>query len=111
MSGPWYLVCLLAGILCMLLLDRRFRLFFWRAPAAAVLVTLAGTGLLLLADAAGIASGVFLRGPATIASGVVLAPGLPLEEPVFLLFLVLCVMVTYTGSVRVLAAWRGRRGR
>ncbi|ALJ18447.1 lycopene cyclase domain-containing protein [Microbacterium sp. No. 7] len=111
MSGLVYLGCLLVGIGCMLLIDRRFGLFFWRSPAAAALVTAAGVTFLLLWDAAGIAAGIFLRGQAQIASGIVLAPELPLEEPVFLVFLVLCTMVLYTGSARLLEARRERGGR
>ncbi|WP_449282991.1 lycopene cyclase domain-containing protein [Leucobacter sp.] len=106
-----YPASLLAGIGCMLLLDWRFRLFFWRDAAAAALVTLAGTAFLLLWDAAGIASGIFLHGPGAIASGVLLAPEMPLEEPVFLVFLVLCTMVLYTGSERLLGRWARRRKR
>lgn len=102
-----YLASLLAGIACMLLLDWRFKLFFWKNAAAATLVTIAGTAFLLLWDAAGIAAGIFLRGDGAIASGIVLAPELPLEEPVFLVFLVLCTMVLYTGAARIL----GRRHR
>lgn len=109
MTGFIYLGCLLLSIGGMLLIDRRFRLFFWRDAAAATLVTLAGTAFLLLWDAAGIASGIFLRGAAPIASGIVLAPELPLEEPVFLVFLVLCTMVLYTGAVRLLQSRRARR--
>lgn len=109
MSGLLYLGCLLLSIGGMLLLDWRFRLFFWRDAAAAALVTLAGTAFLLLWDAAGIASGIFLRGATPIASGIVLAPELPLEEPVFLVFLVLCTMVLYTGAARMLQARRARR--
>lgn len=104
-----YLACLLAGIGCMLLIDYRFRLFFWRDAAAATLVTLAGTAFLLLWDAAGIAAGIFLRGGSGIASGVVLAPELPLEEPVFLVFLVFCTMVLYTGAARLIAHRAERR--
>ena len=104
-----YLACLLIGIACMLLIDRRFRLIFWRDAAAAALVTLAGTGFLLLWDAAGIAAGIFLRGGSEIASGIVLAPELPLEEPVFLVFLVLCTMVLYTGAARLIARRAERR--
>ncbi len=111
MTAPWYLVALLVGIGCMLLLDFRFRLFFWRASAAASLVTLAGVGFLLLWDAAGIASGIFLRGESAVASGIVLAPELPLEEPVFLVFLVLCTMVLYTGAARMLEARGKPRGK
>lgn len=107
--GFAYLGALLAGIGCMLLLDRRFRLFFWRDAAAAALVTAAGVVFLLLWDAAGIAAGVFLHGDAVVATGIMLAPEMPLEEPVFLVFLVLCTMVLYTGSVRILALRKAPR--
>lgn len=110
MIGLIYLGCLLVGICCMLLIDYRFQLFFWRAPAAAALVTAGGVGFLLLWDAAGIAAGIFLRGDAQIASGIILAPELPLEEPVFLVFLVLCTMILYTGSTRLLGAYSKRGG-
>ncbi|OAN38874.1 lycopene cyclase domain-containing protein [Microbacterium sp. H83] len=108
--GFLYLAVLLATLGCMLLLDRRFRLFFWRDAVSASVVTAAGLAFFLLWDVAGIAGGIFFRGEAAIATGIVLAPELPLEEPVFLLFLVVCTMVVYTGSVRILARMRhGRR--
>lgn len=106
MIGFAYLGCLLLGICCMLLLDWRFRLFFWRDAAAAALVMLAGTGFFLLWDAAGIAAGIFLRGVSEVTTGILLAPELPLEEPFFLVFLVLCTMILYTGTVRVLTRRR-----
>lgn len=109
--GFLYLVFLLAGIGCMLLLDHRFKLFFWHDPAVALLITVVGTALFLVWDIAGIAAGVFLRGDALIASGIVLAPELPLEEPIFLVFLVLCTMVVFTGTMRILAARRPPAGR
>ena len=97
-----YLALLVVGIGCMLLLDRRFRLFFWHDPAVALLITVVGTALFLVWDVAGIAAGVFLRGDSAFSSGVVLAPEMPLEEPVFLVFLVLCTMVVFTGASRIL---------
>lgn len=107
--GALYLSALLVSLGCMLLLDWRFRLFFWRDPLAATIVTLVGVVFFLLWDAAGIINGIFLRGDAAIATGLLLAPELPVEEPVFLLFLVVCTMVVYTGSARLLARWRNRR--
>mgnify|MGYP002684584570 CR=1 FL=1 len=98
-----YLAALLVGIGCMLLLDHRFRLFFWHDAAIASLITVLGTALFLVWDVAGIALGIFLRGDSPVATGIVLAPELPLEEPVFLIFLVLCTMVIYTGAVRLLS--------
>lgn len=103
-----YLAALLGGIGCMLLLDWRFRLFFWRDAVAAAIVTAVGVAVLLAWDVAGIALGIFVRGDAAIATGIVLAPELPLEEPVFLVFLVLCTMVLYTGAMRLITA-RARR--
>ena len=110
MSSLLYMMALLGGISCMLLIDHRFRLFFWRDASAAFLVTTAGTVFLLLWDAAGIAAGIFLRGDTEIATGIVLAPELPIEEPVFLVFLVICTMVLYTGSVKILSNRESREG-
>lgn len=107
--GALYLTALLVSLGCMLLLDWRFRLFFWRDPVAAVVVTVIGVLLFLLWDVAGIAGGIFFRGDATIATGILLAPELPIEEPVFLLFLVVCTMVIYTGAVRIFSRTRTRR--
>ena len=100
--GALYLAALFVGIGGMLLLDHRFRLFFWHDAAIATLITVIGTILFLVWDVAGIALGIFLRGDSPVATGIVLAPELPLEEPVFLIFLVLCTMVIYTGAVRIL---------
>ncbi|MGK0721916.1 lycopene cyclase domain-containing protein [Leucobacter sp. W1478] len=102
--GALYLAALLVGIGCMLLLDHRFRLFFWHDAAIASLITVLGTALFLVWDIAGIALGIFLRGDSPVATGIVLAPELPLEEPVFLIFLVLCTMIIYTASVRLLSS-------
>ncbi|MDI2034304.1 lycopene cyclase domain-containing protein [Paenarthrobacter nitroguajacolicus] len=107
--GVLYLVSLLLGITCMLLLDHRFRLFFWHDAKAAAIVTAVGVLFFLGWDAAGIGLGIFLRGEGTIATGILLAPELPLEEPVFLLFLTLCTMVLYTGARRLLSLAPGKR--
>lgn len=106
--GIIYLAALVTGIACMLLLDFRFRLFLWRDARAAVIVTVIGVAFLLAWDIAGIGLGIFLRGEGQIASGILLAPELPIEEPVFLLFLVLCTMVIFTGSERLVAHRRNR---
>ena len=44
--GVLYLAALLVSLGCMLLLDWRFRLFFWRDPVAAIIVTVVGTRVL-----------------------------------------------------------------
>lgn len=108
MMGAIYLTALLISLGCMLLLDWRFRLFFWRDPVTATIVTVVGLAFFLAWDVAGIAAGIFFRGEAAIATGIVLAPELPLEEPIFLVFLVVCTMVLYGGAVRLLTRRRLR---
>ncbi|AZS48073.1 MULTISPECIES: lycopene cyclase domain-containing protein [Microbacterium] len=104
--GVVYLAALLLSLGCMLLLDWRFRLFFWRDAVSAAVVTAVGLVFFLIWDVAGIANGIFFRGDGMIATGLVLAPELPLEEPIFLLFLVVCTMIIYTGAERVLTRRR-----
>ena len=105
MKGFAYLAALLVSIGGMLWIDFRFRLFYWHDAWRALAVTAIGLVALTLADLGGIALGIFKRGNGEIATGVVVAPQLPLEEPVFLLLLILCTMICYTGAVRAL----GRR--
>lgn len=107
--GALYLGALLLSLGCMLLLDWRFRLFFWRDAVSATIVTVVGLAFFLAWDVAGIAGGIFFRGEAAIATGLLLAPELPVEEPVFLLFLVVCTMVIFTGATRFLDRRRRRR--
>ncbi|KHL03259.1 lycopene cyclase domain-containing protein [Sinomonas humi] len=102
-----YLSCLLLAAACLGALDRRFRLFLWRTPRAAALVLAAGVVFFLAWDAAGIAAGVFEHAPTPLATGLMLAPELPLEEPFFLAFFCYTAMLLFAGAERVFA---GRRG-
>ncbi|WP_053387353.1 lycopene cyclase domain-containing protein [Leucobacter japonicus] len=106
-----YLGSLLVTIGCMLLLDWRFRLFFWSDWRAAALVLVLGVGFLLAWDLWGIASGVFRLGESRGMTGLLIAHELPIEEPVFLAFLVLCTMVAFTGALRLLDVRGGRARR
>lgn len=89
---PVYLLVLLACSGCMLLADRRWRLAFWRDPRRATLVLLVGIVVLLASDFIGIGLGVFHRSTTWAMTGAQLAPELPVEEPVFLAFLVYLTM-------------------
>ncbi len=92
-----YLAFLLASIGCMALIDWRYRLFFWRDAVRATLVLSIGLVFFLIWDFVGIGLGIFAIGETTIMTGIVLAPELPLEEPVFLLFLCYLTMVLVMG--------------
>ena len=104
-----YLTTLLAMIGCMMLIDRRYRLFLWQDAHTATLVLALGLGFFLAWDVLGIRLGIFFRGESTIMTGVLLAPELPLEEPVFLLFLCYLTMVLVTGIQRLITRGKGRR--
>ena len=106
--GAIYLSSLLVASACMLLIDARFRLFFWRDWRAAAIVMVTGVAFLLAWDLVGIVTGVFRMGASDGMTGVLIAHELPVEEPVFLAFLVLCTMVIFTGAVRL---FEGRSSR
>lgn len=90
-----YLTGLLVGIAGMIVLDLRLGLFFRRAPWRAAIVLAVGIVFFLAWDLAGIQLGVFFPGRSAIVTGVLLAPGLPLEEPVFLILLCYTTMNAY----------------
>lgn len=101
-----YLVLLLVSLGCMVLLDRRFALFFWDEPRRAALVLAIGTGFFVLWDILGIALGIFLRGQNEISTGLLLGPHFPVEELVFLVFLCYLTMVLFQGARRLFGARR-----
>ncbi|WP_193596527.1 lycopene cyclase domain-containing protein [Microbacterium sp. YJN-G] len=104
-----HLTALLVSLTGIVLLDVRHRLFLGRAPGRALLVLTIGTAFFLLWDLAGIGLGVFFRAESPYATGILLAPELPLEEPVFLLFLCQLTMVLVCGAERMVQ--RRRRSR
>lgn len=97
-----YLGALLVSLAGIVLLDIRHRLFLGSDPVRALIVLAIGTVFLLLWDATGIALGIFFRADGAWSTGILLAPELPLEEPVFLLFLCELTMVLVCGAQRLL---------
>lgn len=101
-----YLIVLLVSLAGVVLLDVRHRLFLGRDPRRATIVLLLGTAFFVLWDLAGIGLGIFFRDDGEFATGILLAPELPLEEPIFLLFLCELTMVLVCGAGKMLAARR-----
>lgn len=95
-----YLVALLISLGCMVLLDRRFSLFFWRDARRASIVLLSGVLFFLLWDLAGIGLGIFYRGESPFLIGLHLAPELPIEEVFFLALLGYLTMNVYGAFTR-----------
>jgi lycopene cyclase domain-containing protein len=87
MMGILYLLALVIALTGMVLLDRRFRLFFWRSARRATVVLVVGVLFFLAWDLSGIGLGIFFRGETSFMTGLVLAPELPVEELFFLTLL------------------------
>lgn len=89
--------CLLLALGAMVLLDRRFRLVFWKSPWRASVAVGGGLVFFLAWDLCGIALGIFARGDSPYMTGIVLAPQLPLEEVFFLTFLCYLTLIIIHG--------------
>jgi lycopene cyclase domain-containing protein len=93
--GVLYLLALAIALTGMVLLDRRFRLFFWRDVRRATVVLLVGLAFFLVWDLSGIGLGIFFRGETLFMTGLQVAPELPIEEPFFLALLCYITMNLY----------------
>ncbi|GGE88867.1 lycopene cyclase domain-containing protein [Mycetocola zhadangensis] len=100
--GFLYLGALLVSLGCMVLLDSRFRLFFWADARRASIVLVVGIVFFLAWDLAGIGLSIFYRGETEFMTGVLLAPELPLEEVFFLTLLCYVAMNVFSGARLVL---------
>jgi lycopene cyclase domain-containing protein len=92
-----YLLALLVALAGMVVLDRRFRLFFWSSAWRATFVLVVGLVCFVAWDLQGIRFGIFFRGETDFMTGWLWAPQLPLEEPFFLLLLCYLTMNVYGG--------------
>ncbi|TQL46723.1 lycopene cyclase domain-containing protein [Homoserinimonas aerilata] len=108
--GLIYLGALLTSLGCMVLLDRRFGLFFWRDRRRATIVLASGLVFFIVWDLFGIGLDIFFRGETDFMTGILLAPELPLEEPFFLALLCYLSMNAY-GALTHRDAGRPRAGR
>jgi lycopene cyclase domain-containing protein len=106
-----YLAGLLVALTGMVVLDARFRLFFWAAPVRAAITLVLGIAFFLAWDVAGISLGIFFRGNPGILTGVLLGDELPLEEVFFLALLGYLTMNAYGFLSRGLRSARRSRTR
>jgi len=106
--GILYLLGLLIALTGMVMLDRRFRLFFWRGPARAAIVLVVGVLFFLAWDLCGIGLGIFFRGETSFMTGLLLAPELPVEELFFLTLLCYLTMNLFGWLSSARAPARGR---
>ena len=104
-----YLAALLLSIAGMVVIDARWRLVMWRDARRGAITLAIGLVAFLAWDAAGIGLGIFLRGDGRWSTGLELAPHMPVEEPVFLLFLCYLALVAVAGTRRLIRAWQADR--
>ena len=101
-----YLAVILFSLGGLTMLDARNKLAFFADARAAALAVLLGVAVLLGWDAVGIALGIFFRGQTELLTGVMLAPQLPLEEPLFLLLNCYTTLMVFE-ALRLRLAKRG----
>jgi lycopene cyclase domain-containing protein len=106
--GIVYLAALLVSLAGMVVLDRRFRLFYWVNAKRAAIVHVVGIVFFLVWDIYGIGQGLFFRGETSFMTGILLGPELPLEELFFLALLTYMTMNLFGASTQ-LFAWREAR--
>ena len=99
-----YLGMLAVSIAGLALIDWRGRLAFFAHPLRAALTLFIATAFFLIWDASGIALGIFFKGQGSLVTGIMLAPEMPIEEPLFLLLLCYLTLVIF-------ASLEKRRGR
>ena len=112
-----YAAALGFSLLGMAILDFRHGLFWGAALRSKSARTWARTaavhfgawGVFLLWDVLGIGLGVFFRGDSPYMTGIDVAPHLPVEELLFLFFLVWLTINVFAGTA-ALAEWRAGRG-
>jgi len=106
-----YLLALLIALTGMVVLDRRFGLFFWRDARRAAIVLVAGILFFLVWDLAGVGGGIFFRGETAFMTGLQIAPEVPVEEVFFLTLLCYLTMNIYGWLSRPRAATAKPGGR
>jgi len=99
--GLIYLAALLVALTGMVMLDRRFTLFFWADARRAAIVMIAGLAFFVTWDLLGIGLGIFFRGETAFMTGLQIAPELPVEELFFLALLVYVTMNLYAAASRI----------
>lgn len=94
MAGMYALV-LCAVLMCLALVDYRWKLAFWHDARRTVITLFVGVVWFLLWDAAGVAIGIFFEGASPYLLGLFVAPHIPLEEILFLTLLCYQALLLY----------------
>lgn len=99
-----YLLSLLVSITGLALLDRRYKLAFWKHRKQTLIVLGISVLVFVIWDVLGISLGIFLHGTTPYNLPFTIAPEFPIEELFFLLLLCYSALILYRGA----AVWRSR---
>jgi lycopene cyclase domain-containing protein len=98
-----YLAALIVSLTGMAAIDWRLSLACRTQPLRTVATLVLSVLFFLMWDAFGISLGIFFKGQSQFLTGIVLAPELPLEEPLFLGLLSYCALLLVLGFQRRMA--------
>ena len=99
-----YLGGLLFGIAGLLIIDRRWKLAFWRDARRTGMTLIVAIAIFVVWDILGISLGIFFHGGSEYALPYRLAPEFPVEELAFLFLLTYSALIVYHGVL----LWRSR---
>lgn len=95
-----YLAALLVSLAGVATIDWRLSLALRVQPLRTGITLFLSVLFFLMWDAFGISLGIFFKGQSPLLTGIVLAPELPLEEPMFLALLSYCALLLVLGWQR-----------
>ena len=94
----FYLIGLLIGITGLVIIDRRWKLAFWRDSKRTAMTLSVAIIVFVLWDLLGISLGIFFHGGSAYALPFRLAPEFPIEEIVFLFLLTYSTLIVHEGA-------------
>lgn len=97
----YYLALLTGSLLCLTLLDRRFKLALFHDRNRTIRVLLIALCIFLVWDLIGIHLNIFYVGNSNYLTGLRILPEVPIEELFFLLLLNYNALLLWRGGVKV----------
>ena len=97
-----YVMALLVAIACLALIDWRYKLVWWHNRRLAARTIALGVAFFLAWDIVGVRLGIFFPGESAYDTGLMLLPGVPVEELFFLTLLMYQALILWQGVKR----WR-----
>jgi lycopene cyclase domain-containing protein len=100
MSNFAYLTCLLVGLGGLAVIDWRYKLVWWHDARRTARTMVIGIIFFLVWDIAGVSLGIFFPGNSPYDTGLMLLPGVPIEELFFLTLLMYQTLILWQAVKR-----------